>query len=427
VTHPGHIAALVRRSYESDLGGIGAFLPPRVPLDDLPVPFVRFLAACDDLPSRYPSEHGGVRLWLDELFPRDDPEVRRAVARLDGPEADTLMTVLCALGHTYRWDCVPPLAVRFRERAIALPPGLAGPWTHLARILEQPRVGSAWSLHLTNWRMVDRPGGAAFQPEELSGPSVRIARTWLAPPVDVQMEAFSLSFVRMEAAGADVLRALVETIEGAASGRVEPTFSGLHGVRAAVMAMTRGFSGNVRSRTVDPPVWLEIIQPTFAWGAEAEDPSRIEGGPSGMQLGTIQALDAAFITPGRSGVAQLARAARRQMPPAHRRFLATLDLAGPVLRRFVLHARSPELAGEFDACVSALGSFRVTHRARGARYLRSRPPSDVPRTSTGLSIKAGDDAVATFEQSMSERIAETEAGMLRPASRWTARSSITVR
>lgn len=426
MTTPGHIAVLVRRSYDTDLGGIGAFLPARVPVEELPAPFTRFLAACDELPARYPMGGGGVRAWLDGLFPTDEPDVRRAVARLTGPEADTLMTVLCALGHTYRWDCVPPLASRFKERSIGLPPGLAGPWTCLARKLAQPRVGSAWSLHLTNWRLPGRPGGAAYEPEELAGPALRIARTWLGPPVDEHLEAFSLAFVRMEATGASVIRALVDTVEAAAAGRVDAAGAALRRVRAAVMAMTLGFSGNVRTSTVDPRVWLELIQPTYGWGAQAEEPGRIEGGPSGMQLGTVQGLDAAFTIGQRSSAAQLARAGRRQMPVPHRRFLSTLDLAGPMLRRFVLHAGSRELTEDYDACISVLGAFRMTHRARGARYLRSRPPSDVPRASTGLSIKAGDDAAEVYERTMTERIAETNASVLRPGTRWVVPSRLAV-
>lgn len=403
---PPELGALVRTSYQRDLGGIGAFLPPLVPVDELPPVFAPYLAACGELPARYPREHGGVRIWMDHEFRRDRPEVRRAIAGLDPGEADALMTALCALGHTYRWDSVPPAAARFDERHIPLPPGIAGPWGALATKTGQPRVGSAWSLHLTNWTMPGRPGGAPYRAEELSRTSVRVARNWLAPPVDADLESFSVAFVLMEASGAQVLLALVEAVEAVAALRVETTLAALQRLQGAIAAMTLGFSMNVRKRTIDPATWLELIQPTYAWGAE--------GGPSGMQLGTIQALDAVLGIGRRSALAQLARTARRHMPKAHRRFLGTLDLAGPALRGLVLASRSDEMTAQFDACVAALGRFRVTHKARGALYLRSRPPGDVARASTGLTIGVHDEPLETFERSMDERIAETQRGMFRP-------------
>jgi hypothetical protein len=407
-----HIADMVRRSYEVDLGAIGAFLPARVPADDLPGALRPYLAACGELPARYPRDGGGVRAWLDELF-RDDPaEVGCAIEGLDGSEADALMTALCVLGHTYRWDCVPPTAERFAERSIALPPGIAGPWSQLARRLDQPRVGSAWSLHLTNWTMPDRPGGSAYLPGELHPSTIRMAHGWLRPPIDAQLESFSLAFVLMEALGAAVLAGLVEACECAAGNSPHDLLAALDRVHAGILAMTLGFSRNVRPGTVDPAIWLEVIQPTFAWGAESDNPARIDGGPSGMQLGTIQALDACFSVGGRSAMTRMAAAARHDMPRRHRRFLETLDPAGPFLRSYVADSGSCDLTERFDACIAALSRFRVTHRARGAQYLRGRPPATVPRASTGLSIGIDDDPVTTFERAMNERISETNDAML---------------
>ncbi len=408
------IAAAVRRSYERDLGGVGAFLPPLVPVTDLPAPLAPYLEACAELPSRYPRGCGGVRAWLDGEFRRDDPMVRRAIARLDEGESDALMTALCALAHTYRWGSVPPEPERFDEGWIPLPAGIAGPWGAVARKLDRPRVGSAWNFHLTNWQMAGRPGGSRYRPEELTRSTVRIARTWLGPPIDAQLEAFSVAFVLMEAQGALVLRAIVEAIEAAAGGGVDEAVAALGRLQEAIAAMTLGFSMNVRRRTVDPSVWLELIQPTFAWAAYGDDPARLEGGPSGMQLGTVHALDAAMGVRGRSVLAQLGASARLHMPRRHREFLTTLDCGGPLLRTFVAGAGCPELSSRFDGCVAALGSFRVTHRARGAQYLRHRPAGEVPRASTGLTIGVDDDAGCTFDRTMSARIEETQAAALRP-------------
>lgn len=410
----GHsdVGALVRASYENELGPIGAFLPARVPVNELPAALMHFIAACDELPSRYPREHGGVRCWLDREFRHETRRVHRAVSQLDAGQADALMTALSTLAHTYRWDTVPPHPARFGEQSISLPKGLAGPWSQVAQATDQPRVGSAWNLHLTNWQMTDRPGGASYQAEELKRSSIQIVRNWLEPPVDSQLENFSLSFVLMEAQGAKVLRALVEAISAAAAARTHQMSTALRRLHDAIRAMTLGFSSNVRSRTIDPTMWLELIQPTYAWAAPGEDPDRIEGGPSGMQLATIQALDAALDIRGESSLSQLARTARHHMPRPHRRFLAALDLAGPIVRSYVRDAGSPELVEQFNSCVAALGAFRGTHRARGSQYLRNRPSDNAARASTGLVIGVHDDPLVMFERSMTERIAETQAGTI---------------
>lgn len=416
---PATVATLVRESYEMDLGEARAFLPGRVPLEELPPAFSPYLSACAELTARYPADKGGVRSWLNREFPRDEVSVQRAIGRLNAAERDRAMTVLSVLGHTFRWDCAPPAPARFQEQRIALPPGIAGPWAALALATGQPRVGTTWSLHLCNWTMTDRPGGSAYRTEELTTDNVRVAHNWLSPPYDGHLEYFSISFVLMEARGAAVLEHLVDTIEAATHGRRDDVLASLAGLHTAIKAMTLSFSSTVRKRTVDPAIWLELVQPTFAWSAETEEsgtadrgPSRVEGGPSGMQVGTIQALDAALGVEGRSALAELALKGRRYMPARHRRFLETVELAGPVLRGFVHRSACGPLTEAFNKCVGDLSRFRSTHHARGAEYLRNRPSGDVARTSTGLVIGVDDDPMKTFECSMAERAAETDAAIL---------------
>ncbi len=409
---PLRIATLLRASYQADLGDVAAFLPSRVPLDDLPGPFERYQSACTELPGRYPEERGGVRRWLEREFAREDVTVTRGIVRLTDAERETLMSALSALGHTYRWDRVPPAPERFDERRIVLPPGISAPWSELARVLDQPRVGTTWNLHLCNWRITDRPSGAAYSPGDLTTETLRVARNWLPPPADAHLERFSLSFVLLEAQGANVLRHLVDAIDAAASRRHDGTFDALENLHRAIAAMTLVFTSNVRKRTVDPAMWLSVVQPTFAWSAEADEPGCLEGGPSGMQLATIQALDSALGIVGRSTLAQMAVAARRLMPKPHRRFLGIMDLAGPVLRRFVLDARCPDLTEEYNRCIRGVVSFRRAHHSRAVLYVGCRPEDGAGRASTGLTIGVDDDAVAVLERTMSERTIETQAATL---------------
>ena len=415
---PVLIARNVRASYEADLGEAAGFLPGRVPLDELPTAFQPYLWACGQLPAHYPADRGGVRTWLEREFACDDPAVRNAIPRLDDAERDRLMTALAALGHTYRWDCVPPAPGRFQEQRILLPPGIAGPWTVLARSCGQPRVGTTWNLHLCNWRMTDRPGGAAYRPEELTADNVRLADNWLSPPADGHLERFSTAFVLLEARGATVLRHLVDAVEALGCRRLDDAVASLEELHGAMKAMTIAFSSNVRRATVDPAIWLELVQPTFPWSAEAEQPGRVEAGPSGSQLGTIQALDSALGVTGGSSLAQLAEAGRRSMPIPHRRFLQTMDRAGPVIRTVVRESGCEQLTERFNDCIAALSSFRATHHARGAQYLRTHHTGTGARASTGLTIGVDDDdPIATFKSAMAARIGETEAATLLSAGR----------
>ncbi len=398
-----------------DLGDVRAFLPSRVPPNELPSAFAPYLAACAEVAGRYPEGQGGVRGWLEGEFARYEPAVRQAIRGLSEPERDKMLTLLSVLGHTYRWNSVPPAPARFQEQRISLPPGIAEPWSALARSSGQPRVGTMWSFHLCNWAMNDRPGGVAYRTEDLTDDNVRVAQNWLLPPFDRHLERFSVSFVLLEARGASVLRHLVDGVEAFAGGRLDEALATLEQLQVAIKGMTIAFSRNIRSRTVDPSIWLELVQPTFAWSAEAGRPGRIEGGPSGMQLGTIQALDAFLGVGGHSALDRLARSARRYMPRPHRRFLRNLDLTGPLIRAFIRESRSHDLREQFNECVCNLNSFRATHKARGAQYLRNRPGPDAVRASTGLVIAVDDDPIATFERAMAERITETSAAILSPA------------
>lgn len=406
------VAQLLQASYRTDLGEVAAFLPARVPVSDLPTVFGPYLSACAELPARYPAVRKGVRKWLDRVFARDLPSVRYAIPLLSDGERDAAMTVLSVLGHAYRWDSMPPAPARFRERYVTLPAGIAYPWGALARIYGHPRVGTTWSLHLCNWKMHDTPSGAAYRPENLTSTNVGVAWNWLLPPFDVHLDRFSISFVLLEACGAAVLRHLVGAIDATICHRGDDAVRQFHDLAGAISTLTRSFSTHVRKATVDPTVWLELVQPTFPWSAEAEEPGQIEGGPSGMQLGTMQALDAGLGIGGGSTLAQLARAGRRYMPKPHRRFLRILDRAGPIVRAQVRQSGDTKLTEQFDRCVRALSSFRATHQARGTQYLRHRPPGDGARASTGLTIGVNDDALLTFDRTMAERVRETRAATL---------------
>jgi extracellular factor (EF) 3-hydroxypalmitic acid methyl ester biosynthesis protein len=419
----------LRLAFE-ELGPIGAFLPERVPPVRLPPPFDDHTEAAAGLAEHFPAGRGGVRRWLDARFGSPDPALAGAVADLDVLGRHKLLSALTALAHTYRWDTVPPDPERFEERRIRLPPGIAEPLAAVARALEHPRVGTTWSLHLCNWWMTDRPGGAAFVPAELSRAELRIAFPWLGPPHDADLAAFSLTFVLTEARGAPVLAAIRRAIGAAAREEVHETGYALDRLSADIEAMAEPFTRIIRDAHVDRRTWLSLVQPPFAWAAEVapgEEAALATPGPSGMQTGVVQAVDAALGLDRTTFLGRAARDGRRFMPGPHRRFLEHLDELGPVLRAFVERSRDPHLVRLYNECVRNLRTFRVVHQKRGAAYLRIGRVRSGPRVSTGLAVpwtddarndaavEVGDDPVETFEATMAERIAETSAAMIATA------------
>jgi CRP-like cAMP-binding protein len=418
-----YVAAALQASFASDVGAAGVFLPERAPASELPVAVQPYLDLCAELPDRYSA--GGVRSWLEAALPPFGPEGEETVRRLGAPEADTLMTALSALAHTFRWDAVPPAQERFHEARVELPGALAVPWRGLARRFDVPCVGSAWSLHLTNWRADGIPGGARYEPEVLRMERLGLMVQWLPPPYDEQLRHFSLIFVLTEARGAAVVSGCVRAVVTAERQDSDAVGRALEEVGAGLEAARREMTSYLRAPHVEPDDWLEMVQPTMPWGAVTEDGE--VSGPNGLQVPTIQCADAALGVGGSSLLASSSAEARRYMPPGHRRFLSVMDRSAPVLRDFVRRSNDDGLRWIYNDCLKALRSWRIVHQKRGAQYLRGSTGAQT-RVSTGLGIptRAGEgghssairsspgdhDAVEFFESTMARRVSETVDAML---------------
>jgi hypothetical protein len=401
---PRKAAALVREAYDTYLAEGKGFLPATVPLDRLPQPFTAYLLACHELPARFDGPDEGVRGWLDHLFTQCDPAIIRAIDGLSAMECEKLMTVLCALAHTYRWDTSPPDKSAFALQRLALPEGIDKPWTYLARRMRQPRVGSLWNLTLCNWSLTTKRGGSEYSPEDLILPHLRLAHGWLLPPLAAALELWVLTFVETEARGVAVVQESVALIEAAEAADAEMALHRLERLNAAVKSMNEVFYTNVRLSRLDPGDWVERIQPTFRWGLDmGEGP--LEGG-SGLQLGSIQCVDGALDVPRTSLMATAAVASRTYMPEAHREFLAVIDAARPVVRRFVQERNDRRLTQGYNDCVKSLRTWRHAHLKRGALYLQAHG-ADRTIASTGLTISLDDDPLEIFTDTMRERIDET--------------------
>lgn len=196
-----HLAAeRLEQACETCLPPGKRFPPPVVPLTGLPQGLVRYQQACDELAERFGASTS-IRPWLDQEFARSDAGVLSAIDGLDPMERQALMTVLCTLAHTYGLGTTPPEPAAFALTHLMLPPGIGEPWTHLAALPGQPRVGSLWSVALCNRSLVSQSGGSPFAVDELTSDSQRLSHGWLRAPLGGALVIFILTLVETEARG----------------------------------------------------------------------------------------------------------------------------------------------------------------------------------------------------------------------------------
>jgi indoleamine 2,3-dioxygenase len=394
----------VQRAYATHLPDGKGFLPPRVPCDHLPEEFDPYVRACDELPRRFGIGQRSVRPWLDHVFSRYDPALTRAIDHLGPMERQKLMTILCTLAHSYRWETTPPSRAAFELKYLILPPGIEEPWIHLAGLLRQPRVGSLWNMALCNWSLVSTLGGSAYSVDELTRERLRLAHGWLNPPLDSALEVFILTFVETEARGAAVVQRSVELVQAVAENDAEAVLSCLESLDMAIKAMNQVFYKNIRAMVIDPAIWNEYIKPIHGWGLDSGE-GPLEGA-SGLQLGSIQCADAVLGVESETFLSRAVVGSRKYMPEPHRRFLAAIDEVRPLVPQFVLERDDTLLTQRYNDCVDSLRAWRQAHQRRGELYLRGNGAGPRGGT-TGLVIPGAEHTVQHFHATMQERIDET--------------------
>ena len=330
----------------------------------------------------------------------------RAIDRLTQMQRQTLMTVLCTLAHTYRWGRTPPDNAAFELTHLVLPPGIDTPWSHLADLLRQPRVGSLWNMALCNWALVSKPGGSDYAVEELTRENLRLTHGWLLPPLDAALEIFILTFVETEARGASVVQQSVDLVQSVVDNDAHAVLYHLERLDAAIKAMNQVFYTNIRAKVIDPASWNTYIKPIHGWGLDTGDGDGPLEGASGLQLGSIQCADAVLGIDDQTVLPRAAVASRKYMPEPHRRFLTAIDAVRPLVRRFVRECNDARLTQRYNDCVESLRAWRQAHQRRGALYLPGNRAGPISGT-TGLAIAGSEHAVEEFHALMQERIDET--------------------
>jgi hypothetical protein len=396
----------LRLEYERCLSSEGGFLPDTVPGPALPDVFSRFLAVIEELPNHYHGADASARAWLDREFASHDRSYDVEIDLLDGPRCDALMTVLSILCHAYRWDSAPPRPDSYALTRLELPVGLGRPWARLSERLDVPRVGNLYSMVISNWRLLDHQGSDVYRNENLTRDHLRVAHSWLRPEADHALSSFILTSIETEARGALAIRTAVELVHASEAEDAPRISRLLEQLVQEIGEMGQPFKRYIQKKNFSADQFLTLIQPTTIWALTEEGVS-LEG-PSGLQVGCVQVIDALLGIPSQSRLGQAFLETRRYLPKRHREFLVAFDAAAPVVRQFIQTTASPILIDQFNACIETMHLWRQMHGKRAELYLKPETPAVVQHyISTGLVVGLDDNRVETLARTMNERRTET--------------------
>lgn len=339
------------------------YLPTTDPLDRLPSELDAWEEAARRLPKLLMTDHA--REHLDAL-----PEFHVKHLRTEA-EWKRAMVVLSYLGHAYVWSGERPAAV--------LPARIAVPWHEVATHEGRPPVLSYASYCLDNW--------FRFDPDrEPEIGNIGLIQNFLAGEDE---EWFILIHVDIELRAAPALAALRPAQDAAIAGDT----AGLKGHLETIAESLRGMYATMRRmpERCDPYIYYHRVRPYIhGWKNHPDLPEGLvyEGveayggrpqqfrGETGAQSAIVPALDAVLgIGHEEDLLKTYLMEMRDYMPPAHRRFIESLE-AKPSVRELVLSTRDPGLTEAYDACVDGVERFRTLHLEYAATYIFKQAQTD---------------------------------------------------
>jgi indoleamine 2,3-dioxygenase len=276
------------------------------------------------------------------------------------------MTILSFLAHAYVWG-----EANVVDR---LPAVIAVPWHRVSELLGRPPILSYASYALENWRRLD-----ANRPIELG--NICLLQNFLGGQDE---EWFVLIHVAIEAKAGPALAAIIGAQKAVAENRPESVASQL-----AIIARTIETMHAILLRMperCDPYIYFHRVRPYIhGWSNHPSLPSGMlyEGvhafggnaqkfrGETGAQSSIVPSLDAALgITHGKDMLYSYLLEMRDYMPPAHRRFIATVE-SGPSVRDYAIAHKEqvPAIIDNYNAAVESLERFRSTHLEYAHSYI----------------------------------------------------------
>jgi len=339
------------------------FLSLQDPLRHLPAAFDAWESVALSLPKLFASDR--LRRAISELppFPAD------AIAT--DAERERAMVVLSYLGHAYVWGGPIP--------ANTLPERIAVPWHNIARSLGRPPVLSYSSYALHNFFRFDPA-------REIECGNIALIQNFLG---GIDEEWFILIHVEIERLAAPAMASLNACLDAADSSDAERLEHLLRDVHFSIESMLATLKR--MPEWCDPYVYYHRVRPYIhGWKNHPDLPQGIfyEGvkayrgepqqfrGETGAQSAIVPSLDAMLGIGHQEDVLRTyLMEMRTYMPPAHRRFIESLEARGSVLPLIEKAARS-RLTEVYDACVDALEQFRSQHLEYAAAYIFRQAQTD---------------------------------------------------
>ncbi len=397
----------VRETIEKNSDPRTGFLPSRTPIHQLPGPFSILSKSCGELSGRYHGEGLDCRPWLDEFFGHPMVECEKSVKELDRLTQEALMTQLSLLCHAYRWQGMPTSPLNYQIKSIQLPSGLESLWTQVARLLGIPRVGIFYTMISNNWRLIGKPSGSLYDPEEITDEKIDLIHSWLHPPEHEELRTFVVTALAIESRGQAVLQQIQRVFQAIIRENNQEVTFGLLLLESHLLRILSTFNNQIRKMRIRPASFLRFVQPTMIWLLDhGEGPLE---GASGPQSCTVQAIDSFLGVPRDSALGSTILKSRKYMLPHHRALLQELDRASSLLPKYVESSKDYRLRQTYNRCVQSMISWRTSHQKRGAVYIKGDPEDKVANyTSTGLVIEKQTDQVQAYEKIMDQHIEETK-------------------
>ncbi|NTY01633.1 hypothetical protein [Deinococcus sp. JMULE3] len=384
------------------------FLPPRAPLLTLPGPFGALADLIPALADAYAAT--GVRSMIREAAHTWPADLTRQADALSPDERDALLSVTAILMHLYRWDAVPVHLDRFHE-VPDFPGALAGLFRHLSAARGLPPCGALYTLKYLNWRSPDAAPGAPFDAATLHAGNVRIARSWQSGEAGEQLDLWIQTFVLAEARGQAVLVAGLDAVQAAHEHDRDALSGALEALHHAIRAVAREINVFTRFHVIRTDLWRVLTQPTFGWGL-TEHGTLLEGA-SGLHLGATQFADLTLGVPFSGPLGAALLASRAYLPPGQRALLSAWDAHHGDVRAAVQAWGDSRARDLYGACLQDMERWRVSHRERGAAYLRGDGRPHV-MASTGTQFEAGVPHDQAFRDLMTTRVDDTRSRRLGP-------------
>lgn len=384
------------------------FLPSRAPVLTLPGPFAALTSLISALADAYGA--GGARPLIREAASGWPADLTRQADALTPDEQDALLSAAAILMHLYRWDAVPVHPDRFHE-VPNFPHALEGLLRHLSAARGLPPCGGLYTLKYLNWRSPDVAPGAVYDAATLHAGNVRIAHSWQSGEAGEQLDLWIQTFVLAEARGQAVMVAGLDAVQAAHEHDRDALAGALEALHHAIRAVAREINVFTRFHVIRTDLWRVLTQPTFGWGL-TERGTLLEGA-SGLQLGATQFADLTLGVPFSGPLGAALLASRAYLPPEQRALLSAWDAHHGDVRAAVQAWGDSRARDLYGACVQNMERWRVSHRERGAAYLRGDGRSHV-MASTGTQFEAGVPHDQAFRDLMTTRVDDTRSRRLGP-------------